>query len=94
MYTNNSCTHNECVIIWWCILYTQQKGVLKDLKKAISDYKNRYKNEGGNETIFCVSDLYQIKNMSSDKVECIHNALMAGFEIGYKTAKREVEECI
>lgn len=61
----------------------------RSIEKAIADYKKKYFNTLDNAGAFYVSDYYQIMELSQNKVDCIDNALMAGYMIGYRTAKRE-----
>lgn len=68
----------------------------RDMSKAIGEYNRRFANRPDNHnagTFFC-SDVYQIMQMSKkkDPWDMIHNALQAGFMIGYRTAKRQMEQ--
>ena len=66
----------------------------RDIKKAINDYSNRAKN---GRYAFYTSDFEQIMDLAVANTpnpnnvlyHAIDYALMAGFEIGYRTAKRE-----
>ena len=61
----------------------------RDLQKAIADYKKKFDNNKCRKGIFYASDFYQIKDISNGEYwGSISNALMAGFMIGYRTAKR------
>lgn len=62
----------------------------RDLNKAIEDYKRKFWKRGNRKGILFVSDFLQIDEMSNGSKACmIDNALMAGFMIGYRFAKRE-----
>ena len=61
---------------------------MRDLNKYISDYHHlrAEKRIGG----FRLSDLDQIKEMDEELPVMIHNAMAAGFVIGYRAAKSEI----
>lgn len=62
----------------------------RDLNKAIEDYKRKFWKRGEQKGALFASDYQQIWDMSNgDSFHCVDNALMAGFMIGYRCAKRE-----
>lgn len=61
----------------------------RDLQKYVEDYKRKFYGNEYNGGAFYVSDFYQITDMGTDLFDLIDNALMAGFMVGYKKAKRE-----
>lgn len=63
----------------------------RDISKAIADYKKQFiNNKSGH---FYASDFYKIRDISDGTIyDNISNALMAGFMIGYRTAKRHCAE--
>ena len=66
---------------------------MRDIGKAISEYKKKFYGKKSTKGKFYSSDFYQINEISKgEKWECIYNASMAGFMIGYKLAKREEKE--
>lgn len=63
---------------------------MRDVNKAIQDYKKQFMYGDSNKGKFYVSDFYQVNEISKgDKYNCIDNALMVGFMVGYRLAKRE-----
>ena len=72
---------------------------MRNIKKAIEDYKKQFwrKENSHNRGAFYYSDYRQIADLSTkgeilDISAAIDNALMAGFMIGYRTARRESRE--
>ena len=61
----------------------------RDLKKAIQDYRKRFRSGGDVDGAFYGSDLCQIKDISSGYVDSVFNSLEAGFMIGYRKAQRD-----
>jgi len=59
----------------------------RNMSKTVSEFYNM-----NNSSNFCSSDIQSISDMSSNKWQCIINALCAGYVIGYKTAKREAKK--
>ena len=59
----------------------------RSMEKAISEY--RRKAAGIQQRDFTVREALQIKEMDGDLFNMIYNALMAGWAIGYRTAKHE-----
>ena len=64
---------------------------MRSMQKAIDDYKKKFTDSGNhNKGGFWASDMWQIKEISNSKIwECIQNALMAGFMVGYRYGKKE-----
>lgn len=70
----------------------------RDLRKAIEKYKERLNNY--NKGAFYVSDIMQIKQMAEEAsagrgfgtvlYEAINLALSAGYEIGHRSAERDL----
>lgn len=61
------------------------------MQKAIDDYKKKFWKT--NKEIFWLSDMIQIKEISKgDYWDTLQNALISGFMIGYRTAKREAKK--
>ena len=58
------------------------------IENAISEYWKR-KNKKG---IFYLNDFEELKNLSNDKFDLINNSLIAGYIIGYRSAKREIKK--
>lgn len=63
---------------------------MRDMSKAIKEYEQKFK--GTNKGYFLASEYQQIKDMSADTWDCIHNSMMAGFIIGYRFANREMKQ--
>lgn len=59
----------------------------RNMERAISEY--RRKAAGVPQRDFTLMELRQINEMDNDPFSLIHNALMAGWAIGYRTAKQE-----
>ena len=62
---------------------------MRDLKKARGQYEKMREAWPPKKGAFYMSDYYQIRDMSMDIFELMDNALVIGFVIGYKCAKRE-----
>ena len=71
---------------------------MRDLKKALTDYKKRYSHRNGTEGAFYCSDISQIYEMSKnqkgeiDVFSAIADALEVGYMIGYRTAERHARK--
>ena len=62
----------------------------RSIEKAIEEYKKVFCVDNCKRGKFFVSDYMQIKELSNgDYWQSVYNATMAGFMIGYRTAKRE-----
>ena len=62
----------------------------RDLRKSIEAYKKKFYPMQHNSGAFYYNDLKRIYELSNgDLWDAIVNALMAGFMIGYRYAKRE-----
>lgn len=67
----------------------------RDLNKAVSNYKAKYERTNSTESVFYISDIVQIKEMSETRrasetlLNAIYNALMAGFMIGYRKGQKD-----
>ncbi len=55
------------------------------VKDAIAEYKEMKNNAG--EEILYASDYEEIKDISLDAWELVNNSFMAGFMLGYRSAK-------
>lgn len=63
---------------------------MRDVNKAIQDYKKKFMYGDSNKGKFYVTDYYQVNEISKgDKYNCIDNALMLGFMVGYRLGKTE-----
>ena len=59
----------------------------RNIRKCIAEYQQKY--YPAKKDYFTTGDLYQINDISDDKFDIISNALMAGFIVGYRAAKRD-----
>jgi hypothetical protein len=59
----------------------------RDLSKAINEYQRRF--ERTKTGVFYAGDYDQLREMSVNVFDLVHNSLAAGFMIGYRCAKRE-----
>ena len=65
----------------------------RSIEKAIEEYKKLFCGDNCKRGQFFVSDYMQIKELSKgDYWQSVSNATMAGFMIGYRTAKRHCAE--
>lgn len=64
---------------------------MRDIKKAIQDYKKQFFVRSGKGQ-FYVSDFVQVNELSDGTAfDLVANGMMAGFMIGYRYAKREMK---
>lgn len=67
------------------------------IAKAVQEYREKYYKDGIDSGLFYVSDFYEIKDLATapdgktDLLNTIRICLEAGFEIGYRTAKRHLK---
>lgn len=63
----------------------------RDIRKTIEEYERMFpvRKDNHNKGAFYMSDFQQLWSISNTQYECTSNALMAGFMVGYKCAKRE-----
>lgn len=65
---------------------------MRNAQKNIDEYKAKYwDNNKTNAGAFYWDDINQIRDISKDLFETINNALMLGFMVGYRRAKRETK---
>lgn len=69
----------------------------RSIKRAIEEYKAIEKNKHGGRDSFSLSDMEQLKEISSENgvlspYSVIYNALMAGYAIGYKSAQYDARK--
>ena len=63
----------------------------RSMKNAIKNY-GKLVEKDGNKHVFFASDLTQLVEMSRDKYELAHNAMMAGYMIGYRSGRKDQAE--
>lgn len=62
---------------------------MRDIQKAIDDYKKEFCKDGTNRGKFFSTDIQQVIDMSTDVFDLVCNGLNAGFMIGYRLGKKE-----
>lgn len=67
------------------------------IAKAVQDYRKKHYKDGNDSGLFIVSDFYEIKDLATDPdghtdlYTAITISLEAGYQIGYRTAKRHLK---
>lgn len=60
---------------------------MRDINKAIEDYKKQFVNKDNDK--FLLSDMLQLKELSTDTLDAVYNSCYAGFMIGYRFGLKE-----
>lgn len=62
---------------------------MRDIEKAIDDYKKEFWKDNTNRGKFYSTDISQVIDISTDLYDLVCNGLNAGFMIGYRLGKKE-----
>ncbi len=66
---------------------------MRNAQKDIDEYKSKYwVDNKSNAGAFYWDDIKQIHDISKDLFGAINNAMMFGFMVGYRRAKREMKK--